>query len=68
MMRFSHVHIFLKKIYGRRLLRNLAITTIAAITLFLLSLSEFAAAVLCGILLATIMAVVGKMKLLLQVP
>jgi len=55
-----------RKVYGRRLLRNLAITILAAVTLSLLSLPSFASAVLCGILLAAIMAVIGKGKLLLQ--
>ena len=55
-----------KAVYGRRLLRNLAIITIAAITLLLLSFSYYASAVLCGMLLATVTVVVGKVKLLFQ--
>ena len=55
-----------KVVYRRRLWRNLVITTASAIVLSLLDIPYIASAVLCGILLATITAVVGKVKLRLQ--
>ena len=55
-----------KVVYRRRLLRNLAIISVIMVIFFVLSLYEYSAAVLCGILLSTVIAVVGKIKLLLE--
>jgi len=55
-----------KTVYRRRLLRNLVIITTGAVILSMLALQDYAAAVLCGVLLSTATAIVGKVKLLLQ--
>jgi accessory gene regulator B len=55
-----------KVVYRRRLFRNLAIASVIGVTLFLLSFNEYSAAVLCGILLTTSIALAGKIKLSLQ--
>ena len=55
-----------KVVYRRRLLRNLAIATVAMIILFALSFHKYSAAVLCGILLSMLIAVAGKIKLFLE--
>jgi len=51
-----------KTIYRRRLLRNLAIVTIGAITLAAFSQVDYAMAMLCGIMLSASVAIVGKMR------
>ena len=55
-----------KRVYRFRLLRNLMIVTAGAIVLSVISLPNYAAAVLCGILLVTITAIIGKVKLMSQ--
>lgn len=55
-----------KVVYRRRLLRNLAIASVAMVILFVLSLHQYSAAVLCGILLSMFIAVAGKIKLALE--
>ena len=49
-----------KKVYRRRMLRNLVIATVAAIGLQMFALDSYAIALLCGILLVTITATLGK--------
>jgi len=55
-----------KKVYGRRLMRNLVIVVAMALILFFVGFDYYVSAVLCGILLATTAAIIGKMKLLFQ--
>ena len=55
-----------KVVYRRRLLRNLATVTTTAIILFVLTLYDYSAATLCGILLSAVAAIVGKVKFIVQ--
>jgi len=55
-----------KTVYRRRLFRNLTIVSIIGVILFMLSLNEYYAAILCGILLTMTIALAGKIKLSLQ--
>ena len=55
-----------KVVYRRRMLRNLAILSVVAAGLFHFAYYDYASAVLCGIMLAAIMAVAGRIKLLLE--
>lgn len=54
-----------KSVYRRRLLINLLLISVLSVILFLMPHREYGVAVLCGILLASAMAVAGKVKLLL---
>jgi len=56
-----------KTVYRRRLLRNLAFILVGAIVLSELSLYDYSVAVLCGILLSSITAAAGKVKLSIDV-
>jgi len=53
-----------KVVYRRRMLRNLVMLSVVAAGLFHFAYHDYAAAVLCGIMLAAIMAITGKIKLL----
>ena len=55
-----------KVVYRGRMLRNLGIMSITAVMLQIFSLHGYAASVLCGILLAMLMAVAGKVKLMAE--
>lgn len=56
-----------KKVYRRRLLRNFTITTVGAVIFTVTSLYEYSSAVLCAIVLTTVMAIVGKAKYTFQI-
>ncbi|MCL2222628.1 MAG: accessory gene regulator B family protein [Oscillospiraceae bacterium] len=55
-----------KKVYRRRLLRNLTVIVAIAVTLSILSQGSYAVAVLCGVMLTAITAGVGKMVFIKQ--
>ena len=55
-----------KVVYRRRMLRNLSVAVITALILFQLSYHGLAVSVLCGVLLAMLMALTGKIKLLVE--
>jgi len=55
-----------RKVYRRRLLRNLTIVVVLGATLSFLSQGSYAIAVLCGVMLTAITAGVGKMVFIKQ--